>query len=113
MNNQKYRRAKGLPLGYNKASYNWCLDYKQIGEHRVTSTGTRDWTKEEMMAYLDWDNAENDRIEADIAQEACNGRLETGRRGMGELWKRAAWDDEERQAQYEAQEEESCIIVRS
>ncbi|KJK84876.1 hypothetical protein H633G_11311 [Metarhizium anisopliae BRIP 53284] len=62
------------------------------------------------MAYLDWDNAENDRIEADIAQEARNGRLDTGRRGMGELWERAARDDEERQAQYEAQEEESCII---
>ena len=24
----------------------------------TTSTGSRDWTKEEMMAYLDWSNAE-------------------------------------------------------
>jgi len=27
------------------------------------STGVREWTKEEMMAYLDWSKAENDRIE--------------------------------------------------
>jgi hypothetical protein len=112
VNNQKYRRAKSLPLGYNKASYRWCLDYKQMGKQCITSAGTRDWTKEEMMAYLDWDNAEINRIEADVAQETRNSRLDTGRRGTGELWKRAERDGEEQQAIYEAQEEESCIIVR-
>jgi hypothetical protein len=113
VNNQTYRRAKGLPLGYNKASYTWCLDYKQMGRQCITSTGTRDWTKEEMMAYLDWDNAEKIRIEADVAQETRNGLLDTGRRGAGELWKRAERDGQEQQAIYEAQEEESCIIVRT
>jgi hypothetical protein len=83
-----------------------------MGKQCITSAGTRDWTKEEMMAYLDWDNAEINRIEADVAQETRNSRLDTGRRGTGELWKRAERDGEEQQAIYEAQEEESCIIVR-
>jgi hypothetical protein len=30
----------------------------------ITSTGSREWTKEEMMAYLDWSKAEDERIEA-------------------------------------------------
>jgi hypothetical protein len=83
-----------------------------MGKQCITSAGTRDWTKEEMMAYLDWDNAELNRIEADVAQETRNGRLDTRRRGTGELWKRAEQDGEEQQVIYEAQEEESCIIVR-
>ncbi|CAH0019548.1 unnamed protein product [Clonostachys rhizophaga] len=29
--NQKYRKAMGLPLRYDKASYQWCLDWKQMG----------------------------------------------------------------------------------
>ena len=39
-----------------------------------------------MVAYSDWDKAEPDRIEAQVARETENGRLFTCRRGMGELW---------------------------
>ncbi|EXK24628.1 hypothetical protein FOMG_18651 [Fusarium oxysporum f. sp. melonis 26406] len=104
----------GLPLGYPKASYSWCLDYKQMGRCCKTSTGPREWTKEEMMAYLDWDKAEADRIEAQVAEETENGRLFTSRRGMGELWKIAQRDIDEQEALYAAREqEESCIVVQS
>ena len=50
---QHYRRAMGLPLQYDQASYDWCLDYKEMAKHCITATGPRDWTKEEMTAYLD------------------------------------------------------------
>ena len=50
--NQAYRRAKGLPLRFSKAAYDWCLDYKFMGRVN-TREGNRPWTKEEMMAYLD------------------------------------------------------------
>jgi hypothetical protein len=85
----------GLPLGYPKASYSWCLDYKHMGKCCITSTGLREWTKEEMMAYLDWDKAEADRIEAQVAEETENGRLFTSRRGMGKLWEMAQRDIDE------------------
>lgn len=49
-----------------------------MGKHCTASTGKRDWTKEEMMAYLDWDNEENERIEAEIAQELQDGRFVKG-----------------------------------
>src|SRR5690606_30179038 len=77
--NQQYRKAMGLPLRYNKTCYQWCLDWKQMNKHCRTSTGFRDWTKEEMMAYLDWDKSENDRLEAQVAGE---GNPFSNRRGM-------------------------------
>jgi hypothetical protein len=30
--NQAYRKALDLPLRYDKASYQWCLDWKQVGK---------------------------------------------------------------------------------
>ncbi|EXM14128.1 hypothetical protein FOTG_17456 [Fusarium oxysporum f. sp. vasinfectum 25433] len=113
LGNRQYRKAMGLPLGYPKASYSWCLDYKQMGRCCKTSTGLREWTKEEMMAYLDWDKAETNRIEARVAEETENGRLFTSRRGMGELWEMAQRDIDEQKALYSAAEqEESCIVVQ-
>ncbi|KAJ0129112.1 hypothetical protein HZ326_27783 [Fusarium oxysporum f. sp. albedinis] len=113
LGNRQYRKAMGLPLGYPKASYSWCLDYKQMGRYCKTSTGLREWTKEEMMAYLNWDKAETDRIEARVAEETENGRLFTSRRGMGELWEMAQRDIDEQEALYSAAEqEESCIVVQ-
>ena len=101
----------GLPLRFNKKSYEWCLDYKQMTQECVTSAGSRDWLKEEMMAYLDWDKSENDRIDAQVALEVQDGP--SNRRGMGELWRRAERDGEEQQALYAAgQENDDCIIVR-
>ncbi|KAK6850482.1 hypothetical protein PG987_000116 [Apiospora arundinis] len=111
VNNQLYRKAMGLPLRYSKASYEWCQDYKQMGRKLVTSEGARDWTREEMMAYLDWDKSENDRIDAQIALES--GDRLPNRRGMGELWSRAERDIEEQQALCSASKKTvDCIIVQ-
>ncbi|MGH7964326.1 MAG: hypothetical protein ACRERD_21330, partial [Candidatus Binatia bacterium] len=101
VNNKIYRKAQGLPTGYGKASYKWCLDYKQMGKHCVTSTGARDWAREEMMAYLDWDKSENDRFDAQVALELENG--EPNRRGLGSIWKKAQQDEEEQEAIYSAE----------
>lgn len=103
--NQQYRRAMGLPLRYNKASYEWCMDYKQMTKRCTTSTGSRDWTKEEMMAYLDWSKVEDDRIEAQVEQEMEDNPFETGRRGVREIWRRIERDIEDQNRG------ESCIIV--
>jgi len=89
----------GLPLRYDKASYEWCLDWKQMGKRCTTSTGARDWTKEEMMAYLDWDKSENDRVDAQVAME-IEGSPFSSRRGMGEIWRAAEKDLKEREALY-------------
>jgi hypothetical protein len=97
--NQQYRRALGLPLRYDKASYQWCLDWKQMGKCCTTRTGSRDWTKEEMMAYLDWSKAEDDRVEAQAAAEMKSNPFPS-RRGMREIWKAAAADSEAQQAFY-------------
>ena len=97
--NQQYRKAMGLPLRYSKANYQWCLDWKQMNKGCRTSTGFRDWTKEEMMAYLDWDKSENDRVEAHVAAE-IEGNPFSSRRGMGEIWRAAENDLEEQVALY-------------
>jgi hypothetical protein len=38
-----------------------------------------------MMAYLGWDKAETDRIEAQVPRETENGRLFTSRRGISSV----------------------------
>jgi hypothetical protein len=40
-----------------------------MSKHCITPTGAREWMKEEMMAYLDWSNAEDERIEIQVAKE--------------------------------------------
>jgi hypothetical protein len=35
----------------------------------VTSTGSREWTKEEMMSYLDWSKTEDERVELHVTKE--------------------------------------------
>ena len=62
-----------------------------MGKHCRTSTGFRDWTKEEMMAYLDWDNSENDRVDAQVAAKMESNHF-SSRRGMGEVWRAAERD---------------------
>ncbi|KAJ6437525.1 hypothetical protein O9K51_10085 [Purpureocillium lavendulum] len=86
--NQQYRTAMGLPQRYKKSSYEWCLDYKYMGQRCKTSTGARDWTKEEMMAYLDWTEAEDNRVEAQVAAEMESNRWSRRRRGMDDIWGR-------------------------
>lgn len=111
--NQQYRRAMGLPQRYDKQSYEWCLDYKQMSKHRVTATGSKEWTKEEMMAYLDWSNQEDERIEAQVAGEMGDHSLANKRRGMKEIWKRIEIDSNEQQALHSANSAtEDCIVVK-
>ena len=95
--NQQYRRAMGLPQRYDKAAYQWCLDWKQMNKYCKIQGGVRDWTKEEMMAYLDWDKAEEDRVEAQVAAQMRDSSF-SGRRGMGEIWDAAARDIAEQEA---------------
>jgi hypothetical protein len=84
-----------------------------MGRCCITSAGSREWTKEEMMAYLDWDKLETDRIEARVAQETEDGRLLTRRRGMGHLWEMAQQDIDEQEASYYASGHEGrCVVVQ-
>ncbi|OAA59525.1 Bromo adjacent region [Akanthomyces lecanii RCEF 1005] len=89
---------------YNKTECAWCLDWKQMGKQCRMPTGRRDWTKEEMMAYLDWDKAEEDRIEATVAAEMEGNRF-SKRRGMREIWKAAAADCEAQAVLYKTLKE--------
>ncbi|KID81747.1 transposase [Metarhizium guizhouense ARSEF 977] len=110
--NQLYRKAMKLPQRYTKADYTWCCDYKQMGGRCKTSTGTRDWTKEEMMAYLDWSRAEDERVEALVAKEMGNNPLASRRRGMKHIWKSIEQDTKEQQALRSNKKlAEDCIIV--
>ncbi|KAM4067074.1 MULE transposase [Hirsutella rhossiliensis] len=61
--NQQYRKAMRLPA-----------------RHCATTTGLRAWTKEEMMAYLDWSHAEDQRVEAQIMKEMGDNPLANTRR---------------------------------
>jgi hypothetical protein len=99
--NQQYRKAMGLPLRYSKADYDWCLDWKQMTKCCTMPIGSRKWTKEEMMAYLDWDKSENDRIDAQVADEIVVQPF-SSRRGPGEIWRACERDIEEQQALYSA-----------
>ncbi|KAH7471854.1 hypothetical protein FOMA001_g12957 [Fusarium oxysporum f. sp. matthiolae] len=111
--NQQYRRAMGLPLRYDKQSYEWCLDYKQMSKRCITSTGSREWTKEEMMAYLDWSKAEDERIEAQVVKEMGKNPLANKRRGMTEIWRKAEMDNIEQETLYAAEDKaELCIVVK-
>ncbi|OBS17800.1 hypothetical protein FPOA_23819 [Fusarium poae] len=72
--NQQYRRALGLPLRYDKSSYQWCLDWKQ----------------------MDWSKAEDDRVEAQVAAEMERSPF-SSRRGMHDIWEAAAVNSEAQQ----------------
>jgi hypothetical protein len=52
----------------------------------ITGTGSREWTKEEMMSYLDWNKAEDERVEALVAKEMGDNPLAHKRRAMREIW---------------------------
>jgi hypothetical protein len=111
--NQQYRRAMGLPLRYDKQSYEWCLDYKQMSKRCITLTGSREWTKEEMVAYLDWSKAEDERIEAQVVKEIGKNPLANKRRGMTEIWRKAEMDSIEQETLYAAEDKaELCIVVK-
>ena len=52
-----------------------------------------------MIAYLDWDKLENDRIQAQVAAGIGNNPF-SSRRGIGEIWRAAERDLEEQEALY-------------
>jgi hypothetical protein len=84
----------GLATRYSKAEYEWCLDYKQMGKsYRSPSGHIRDWTKDEIMSYLDWDKAESERVEGNVAEEMASEPF-SGRRGMQDIWDAAERDSE-------------------
>ncbi len=58
-----------MPHRYSKAEYDWFLDYKHMGKRCRAGTSMREWSKEEIMSYLDWDKAENERIEQNVGIE--------------------------------------------
>ncbi|KAM4061118.1 hypothetical protein HRG_012990 [Hirsutella rhossiliensis] len=88
-------KAMGLPLRYSKTEYDWCLDWKQMSR----SCGSRKWTKEEMMAYLDWDKAEEERLDARVAEE-MQAQPFSRERGTAGIWADCERDSEEQQANY-------------
>lgn len=89
--NQQYRKAMGLPTRYSKEDYEWCINYKQMGRYCRGESGIRDWTREEMMSYLDWDRAENERVEQNVGKEMAEQPF-SGRRGMQDIWDAAGRD---------------------
>ena len=91
----------GLPLRYDKKSSEWCLDYEQITKHCRTSTGSREWTEEEMVAYLDWSKAKDNCIDAQVAREMKGNPLGRERRGVGEIRSMIDRDMGEQEALYE------------
>jgi len=74
----------------------------QMNKRCITSAGSRDWTREEMMAYLDWDKSEEKRMDTLVAQEMGDNPFASRRRGMGELWRRVERDVEEQERLYSA-----------
>ena len=54
------------------------------------------------MAYLDWPNAKNSRIFAQVEAE-MDPAIDDGRRGMATIWKRVERDREEQEALYRGQ----------
>jgi hypothetical protein len=76
-----------------------------MGKQYTVRRPYRDWTKEEQMAYLDWEDKENERVQAqvtaDMAEEAASGRS-IHRRGIKDIWDAAERDNEEQQALHEA-----------
>lgn len=88
----------GLPQRYQKKCFMWCQNYKQMGEwYILPQGGRRKWTKEEMMAYIDWDTAEAERTEAQVKLRMENDPNEATRRGMRGIW-RESEEDEQAQA---------------
>jgi len=66
------------------------------------------------MAYLDWSQAEDERVEALVAKEMGENPLANKRRGMRDIWKSVERDSREQQALYSTESEvEQCIIVKT
>jgi hypothetical protein len=71
-----------------------------MGKRCTATEPSREWTKEEMIAYLDWNKAEDKRVEARVAEEIRKDRLTNRRRGMNAIWKSIELDIIEQEALY-------------
>lgn len=79
----------------------------------ITATGSREWTREEMMAYLDWSKAEDERVEDVVAKELRDHPSGSKRRGMKDIWKSVERDSKEQQAlQSRSSKIGDCIVVK-
>lgn len=66
----------------------------------LVGSSRRLWTKEEMMAYLDWTKLEDQRVEDQVRKEIEAEGFTTRRRGLNDIWKAAAQDHVEQQQKY-------------
>ncbi|RKK51010.1 hypothetical protein BFJ69_g17973 [Fusarium oxysporum] len=57
-----YRKSKGLPAKYSKSSVKYALDWKRMNRQcdLGIGKGKRDWAQEEIYAYLDFEEAEEE-----------------------------------------------------
>jgi hypothetical protein len=51
---------------YPNASFRWCHDFKQMGKYCTKASGAKPWTKKKIMAYSDWNRAEDNRVNASL-----------------------------------------------
>ena len=70
-----------------------------MGKYYDSGKGRREWTKEEMMSYIDWDKAEELRVEGNVAVEMASMPF-SSRRDMKDIWDAAARDIEEQALLY-------------
>ena len=64
-----------------------------MGKHKKIVGGVGpEWTKEEMMAYLDWNAAEDTRVDRIVEQDFEVNSFRTRRRSLGQLWEEADRD---------------------
>ena len=91
LDDQAYRKAKGLSLQYPKKDYAWCLDWRRMDKRCITATGSREWTREEMNAYLDHDKGEDDRLDHEMTRNLQRKGF-SNRRGLDDVWRRAEQD---------------------
>lgn len=82
-----------------------------MGKRCTSTIPSREWTKEEMMAYLDWAKAEDERVEGQVAQEMGNNPLANKRRGMKGIWKSIEQDTINQQALYSNDNQAEDYIV--
>lgn len=62
---------------------------------------------------LDWSKAEDERIEAQVAEEMGDNPLANKRRGVKEIWRRIDKDGRKQEALHSANDEvEQCIVVK-
>ncbi|EXM18566.1 hypothetical protein FOTG_13383 [Fusarium oxysporum f. sp. vasinfectum 25433] len=102
-NDKAYRKAKGLRAKYTKAAVEYALGWKEMGAQLVLERGQgrRDWTTEEINAYLDFGEAENKRIEQAVITQLEQGYNLNG--GLNAIQEEAIRDNQAQQLYYDSQ----------